>query len=457
MKYITKLFFISFLVIFVFSLIQCSNVSSEDRNDDDDDDEPVQEIVPQYNVEGPLGLFPVIPAATIRALLDGSPDIEQFVIDLGFQTDQIQYDISYFKITYNVTFNSRNFQSSALIVVPQRDENEELSLVSVQHGTRIADYETPSAWTAQEGITRLTIPEGLIDALVGGHLTVDPDYFGFGDSMDIFDVHPYHVADTYATDGIAAIRVAKAFAKRMNIKLNGNLFLRGYSEGGFATLALQRKIESDPDIKRELKLTAVAAGAGAYNLLYTSSELISGRFSGSRLLTPSYIPYVYLGYEQVYQWDESRFNSIFQGETDAIRSLFDGTKTRNEIEIELESEITSFLQPEAIISLSIPSVLEEEDIAIRQFKERLIENSVHTGWKPESPTRLYVCTNDDIVPSGNTTRQAAALVDNNVKDSTEHLRLDILESALVKDESIDATHVSCPLYATPILEWFGLF
>src|SRR3712207_9335251 len=65
----------------------------------------------------------------------------------------------------------------------------------------------------------------------------------------------------------------KEFLKKENIAFNDNLFLAGYSEGGYVTLAAAQEIENNPE--HNLKLTGAAAGAGGYELtemLKTRSE-----------------------------------------------------------------------------------------------------------------------------------------------------------------------------------------
>ncbi len=57
------------------------------------------------------------------------------------------------------------------------------------------------------------------------------------------------------------LKATKEFLTNEEVKANNKLFLLGYSEGGYATLALQKYLED----KGDLSITHSLPGAGAYN------------------------------------------------------------------------------------------------------------------------------------------------------------------------------------------------
>src|SRR5690606_25925463 len=95
-----------------------------------------------------------------------------------------------------------------------------------------------------------------------GYATFIPDYLGYGASTQI--LHPYYNERYSAMAVIDMIKAGKIFCKNEDIPVSDKLFLAGYSEGGYVTLAAQKEIESNP--AHNLKITAVAAGAGGYDL-----------------------------------------------------------------------------------------------------------------------------------------------------------------------------------------------
>ena len=59
--------------------------------------------------------------------------------------------------------------------------------------------------------------------------------------------HPYHIKDSYTRAVIHMIRAVKQLSQTLineeSFQYNDQLFLAGYSEGGYATLAAQAGIE----------------------------------------------------------------------------------------------------------------------------------------------------------------------------------------------------------------------
>eukprot|EP00481_Brizalina_sp_1-RS-2013_P002390 TRINITY_DN6265_c0_g1_i1.p1 TRINITY_DN6265_c0_g1~~TRINITY_DN6265_c0_g1_i1.p1 ORF type:complete len:113 (-),score=5.64 TRINITY_DN6265_c0_g1_i1:140-478(-) len=87
-----------------------------------------------------------------------------------------------------------------------------------------------------------------------------PDYLGYGVSSNY--PHPFQHRKTLGStsfDMIMAVKEGLNFAD--NLIINDKLFITGYSEGGFATLALQKHIEENSN----LEVTMSAPASGVYN------------------------------------------------------------------------------------------------------------------------------------------------------------------------------------------------
>ncbi len=433
-----------------------------------------------------------------------------------------------------------------------------------------------------------------------GYVAITTDSPGFGDGScgkkttsgkcENIPVHPYLIRDSYPRDVMFAIRATKEFLlkgtgdapskdtliNQERIKLKDSLFLRGYSAGGFATLAIQRKIESDIFLRNEFKIVAVAAGAGPYDLLYTMSTLLEERTPAERgirgldlvisqvdsLDSPSYIANMYYAYEQAYGWERDNDKIFFKTDEESgdiengerplqLRELLINNRNINsdhkdnadttacpggitskgapkvvgEICETFETDqfqqngftqamieggsprtggdhpfvviqtvvlpplttdqradpknrqstrhglthtvngmsatigllqtinyftgiggpipraLNNLFQSDALMAFqrkvenseSVISESTEPNKAIREFKKKLQENSVNSGWKPIAPLRLYHCKNDTVVPSGNTTERAVDLVGGNNILIDEHDDLDKNISGYVLD------------------------
>src|SRR5690606_6741228 len=81
------------------------------------------------------------------------------------------------------------------------------------------------------------------------------------------------------------------------IPFDNRWFLTGYSEGGYVTMAAAQAIEAGalPDFT----LTAVAAGAGGYDLPHMLKAIIEA----DEYDYPAYIAFLIMAYNNTYNWD----------------------------------------------------------------------------------------------------------------------------------------------------------
>lgn len=97
-----------------------------------------------------------------------------------------------------------------------------------------------------------------------GYAVLAVDYVGYGSTKGT--AHPYLLADPMAAVVVDALTAARFWLQGQGRKLNGQLFLTGYSEGGHVTLAAQRALQQSG---RDTGLTATAVGAGPYDVMAT--------------------------------------------------------------------------------------------------------------------------------------------------------------------------------------------
>ncbi|RNI21766.1 alpha/beta hydrolase family protein [Rufibacter latericius] len=284
----------------------------------------------------------------------------------------IDYDIEVFRFVYNTTYKGSQIQASGLLCIPANTPSAP-ALVSAQHGTMFDDDDAPSnfpnSFTGFELIASV------------GYITVIPDFIGYGVSKDI--VHPYYDEEHSAAAVVDMLKAAKFYLNQEAIDTNDNLFLLGYSEGGYVTLAAQKEIESDPS--HDLDLTAVAAGAGGYDL----TGMLTGIASTTTYAEPSFLPLILNSYNVTYGWNRPYTDFFQQPYADRMPGLLDGTKDREEINAQLTTTVTDLFTPTFYANLSNPT-------GETTLKQALTNNSL-LDWKPTSPTRLYHGTEDEAV------------------------------------------------------------
>ncbi|MBB3107300.1 pimeloyl-ACP methyl ester carboxylesterase [Psychrobacter luti] len=111
-----------------------------------------------------------------------------------------------------------------------------------------------------------------------GYIVVAPNYAGYDTSK--LDYHPYLVAQQQSTDMVDALDSARSIIehkKRANdanyskIDDSGKLFIAGYSQGGYVTMATARLLES-----QKKPVTAIAPSSGPYALAAFGDEIFMG-------------------------------------------------------------------------------------------------------------------------------------------------------------------------------------
>ncbi len=284
------------------------------------------------------------------------------------------------RIAYRtVTPSGDPTEASALIAVPT-DLADPLELASYQHGTLVRKDDVASIQGTED-------PEALVAVALAtdGYLAVMPDYLGLGLSPGL---HPFVHASSLATTVVDALRAARHYANREGVDLDERVFLLGYSEGGYATAAAQRLIESQH--ADEFLLAASAPMAAPWNLSGSMVELFQ---SQDTYAAPHFLPYTIIAYDDVYDLEDDW--SVVFGEpfAETVPPLFDGTRSGGEIDRVL---------PDVPREMLTPDFIERFDAgATSAWRQRLEENDL-VGWTPTTRTRLYHCTEDDLVPYENT-------------------------------------------------------
>ena len=175
--------------------------------------------------------------------------------------------IHVYRIEYeSVDLNNAPIILSGAAFIPD-NSNGPFPVVALQHGTISAKANAPSVRPR----------EGILEASQG-FAALAIDYMGFGSSSQL--LHPYLIEESYAVAGVDGLRAIHDFANQRGLTFAG-LFLKGYSEGGYATLAMQKAIELNPAIELELAskglpLIASAPSAGPHQLANVATTAVNG-------------------------------------------------------------------------------------------------------------------------------------------------------------------------------------
>ena len=340
----------------------------------------------EYNFQNTLSI------STINLFLNG----------LGSNISNVLYPIFIYDIKYeSIDQNGVIDTLSGLISFPQSNV-EAFPILAYQHGTLILDSQAPS-------ITGMSM-DNLEILLVGlattpsGFITVMPDYVGIGDPEKY---HPYTIADPHTRALVDILRASKELSfilqDENTFQFNQQLFLIGYSDGGYATLASQKGIEQN--YHDEFTITASLPMAGPYDL---SGTMVDYFLSDPEYSQPYYVPYVLTSHLWYYEGLDVNFNQYFEPFwADTLPSLFDGSHSGVEI---------NSLMPDNPLDILLPEVLSGFENDEDHFFRQTLDLNTLLDWIPESPIYFFHGLGDDIVPYENAQIAYDTFVGNGAQD-----------------------------------------
>ncbi|GAB4023677.1 alpha/beta hydrolase [Spirosoma koreense] len=203
----------------------------------------------------------------------------------------LKYGISAYRLVYKTqNWDGKTITASGLLLVPAT--SNPVAMISQQHGTIFDDADAPSYFgPASEAFGFSSIFAS------NGYLIACPDYIGFGESKN--QIHTYELKKSLAQASLDMLRAAREYINMNSaIKWDSRLYLAGYSEGGYATMALYKKMQEE--VPTEFNLKAVSAGAGAYDKTNFTKALISVLPSQPNVQWNRAFLWVLLTYNQVY-------------------------------------------------------------------------------------------------------------------------------------------------------------
>jgi len=346
---------------------------------------------------------------------------------LQFIESSRDYGMEMYAITYNPAGVSGRSSSnwSGLVVIPglewvQLNSNEVgrsdtrqtpppavtplvCPMVSIQHPTLFDQSRVPSTYTRKwYKISDLGyLADGdyhmwnnVNEWVKLGYIVVMADYPGYGNDKDT--MHPFCHAESLSKSVVDMIQRAKKLVEDKNsetgVSWNRQLFLAGHSEGGYATMAAAKYIQSNPQLN--LTVHGIAPLAGPY---YMSSIMRSIITEDQEFTALQFLAFMTYGYNSVYRFEDNpgrlfknNYGEEFEyelmhGENDGqkdtrIGKIFEGAKKPSDI----------FVQ----------EYLDELANDKSDYTEALKKNDVW-NWVPKMPVLLVHAELDQCIPYEN--------------------------------------------------------
>lgn len=286
-----------------------------------------------------------------------------------------QNPVTFYRIRYETRMPEGDWDTATgAFLVPDTDSCDEFPLLSYQHGTAMKDTKVPSNPSGN----RLT---GLFFAQ-DAYLVTMADYVGLGGNEGL---HPYHHWETEATASLHLMRAAREFINdSLSVNSNGEVFMTGYSQGGHATMALHRYIESN-GLLNEFDVQASAPLSGAYNL----SGVQARQPADSLYTMPAYYPYIIESFQRVYGNLYNNREEIYEAPYDSLTPIYlSGDSSLGDFNSILPNNLYYFMED---------SVLDSFYADTANFSHRLrvalAKNDLH-DWAPQRPVHMAYCGSD---------------------------------------------------------------
>ena len=165
-----------------------------------------------------------------------------------------RHAVKLYRVTYSSVVPERGnkpIAATGLVAIPDV-EGARFPLVSYQHGTVFGKQEVPS-FPEQSPETQLMIAQ-----FAGqGYVVIGADYFGMGSSKE---PEGYMVKASHQQASYDMLRASRAVLDQMKLS-SDKLFISGWSQGGFVTMAFLEKLES-----AGLKVAAAATASAPVDI-----------------------------------------------------------------------------------------------------------------------------------------------------------------------------------------------
>lgn len=288
----------------------------------------------------------------------------------------VKSDIEVHKITYKTTFKEANIQASGLVCLPKTAGD--YPVLCFQNGTNTLHSEAPSENPKSD---LLSILESVASM---GFIVVIPDYIGFGASSKL--THPYLHAESTTKSILDMLRAVNQFGTEDDVlaKPTKDLFIFGYSQGGWATMQLQKSIEKD--YSTEFNLIASSCAAGPYSIEYMNKFITEKE----DYPMPYFLTYLLNSYTAIGLVNNPLSDFIQAPYAAKIPGLFDGKHSGGEINAELTTQMSTLLTTEYRTGFAT-------DTKFAGIRSVFVANSIEP-WLISTPTRLYHGANDEFIP-----------------------------------------------------------
>jgi pimeloyl-ACP methyl ester carboxylesterase len=275
-------------------------------------------------------------------------------------------NVNVYRIIYKTAIKGEMIEASGLVCTPSIPGA--YPVVCFQNGTNTVNANSPSNSPSDASYQMIELASSM------GYVVVIPDYPGFGASAQI--PHPYLIVEPTVRSIVDMLLAVKELGKSdiPGISLKNQYFLIGYSQGGWATMALHKALETE--YSNEFNLGGSVCGAGPYDINYLFQTMINA----SSYPVPGYLGYIVYAYSSYNQFTNPVNDILNEPYASRLSSLYTGLLNMSQINGQLTTSITGLIKPDFISGFStLPK--------FSTVRDALTRNSL-TAWHTYKP--LYM-------------------------------------------------------------------
>jgi hypothetical protein len=279
-----------------------------------------------------------------------------------------RYDVDVYDVTYYTKWHDGStIKATGLYFAPRNVKKGSPELI-YNHGTRVGKGRHKKLG-GEEYFCLAMAMDGYAVAL--------PDYVGLGRG-DKF--HLYQVAASLGQASVDMLLAVREIDTDCDIKTSGQLFLSGYSEGGYAAMATDKFIQDKyPDIH----VTAASPMSGAYDMTGVEGHAMFKKYA-----EPHYLPYLLGSYNEVCHLVPN-VNMLYKHPYDSIIPPLSSLHPNLDDVIDQLPAIPGDMLKDTFVNMYLHDPHFPLIDAIRK-------NNLY-DWKPDNPVQLCYCDSDEQV------------------------------------------------------------
>lgn len=326
-----------------------------------------------------------------------------FISSFGPLLLDVRYTLDMQKVTYqSIGADGKQHSMTGLLILPKSilepllGDKPSVPILMYQHGTEAYRDFSPSRYLDHQNRPK-DYPEVMVAAAIAatGYAVALVDYEGLGDNLSI---QPLVVGDALAQQVIDLLKASRDIIAGTGspCRWNKQLFLMGYSEGGYVTMTATHELQRTG----EFSVTAAAPLSGPHDLSGSMRGII---LSDNTFKAPYFAPLLLAGYDYAYGGATNFFSPDYALK-DAFKTtmppLFDGNSKSDVISEAMGMTFSpvNLIAPKSVLTQQFIDQLADDSSPVVAF---LKQNDSYRDWKPSVPIRMIHHRNDELVPYAN--------------------------------------------------------